>query len=152
VPGGIRARGPAWTVWSGCFVLACAGCFDFDGYTRTAQGGQAGRQVSCGESSCSVMCCPYEGQYGWTGDCVASWDECCPTPGQVCFGLECDGPEDCPGGQICCEILASRGASTSCMTPGDCAYFIPVCHSHADCGGGRTCSGSGFTPFFATCQ
>jgi hypothetical protein len=59
----------------------------------------------------------------------------------------CDGPTDCSGGQVCCEIVPAGGGgeSTQCVA-GSCPYSNPggsgylVCDPSAStCTGGTTC-------------
>lgn len=85
----------------------------------------------------------------------------CTTPGQECCGvltdagsanvmctapaqcpagavlsLACDGPEDCPGNQLCCGERAAGGLgfSSSCQAGATCpAMARPMCHDHTQC-------------------
>lgn len=52
-------------------------------------------------------------------------------------GFRCDGPEDCPAGQVCCFVDSdSVGAACSATCNG-----AVVCHTTADCAAGTTCAG-----------
>lgn len=103
--------------------------------------------VTCGTSA--VECPPSE--YCCWHESSAACDVCtqggtCVAPSGLCGGLSnyrllrCNGPEDCPSGQQCCEDITedtlcagSCGASQNimCGGPQDCPMDKPYCRSYA---------------------
>jgi hypothetical protein len=91
--------------------------------------------VVCG----SVRCASDVGQfcdsadYGVTGTCLP------PTASPMHKSFACDGPEDCPGGGVCC--LTPDGSA--CSTFGFCVSGNVkgewMCHVQGDCGAGFFC-------------
>lgn len=75
-------------------------------------------------------------------ECIRGSSQCKP------FGVICDGPEDCPGGQACCAAPdwgMEYGAANSmeCTTRSACLSRIEsfvVCHDDADCPKQMRCS------------
>lgn len=68
--------------------------------------------------------------------------------------LSCDGPEDCPGKQVCCLAIATRSANASCAAT--CENDVVVCHAKTECGV-KSCtvrdpSGREFPSTLKTCQ
>lgn len=75
--------------------------------------------ISCGAETCNTAtheCCTL----GPSSRCV---------PVGTCTGetVGCDGPEDCLGGQVCCQAMTGTG----CRATLTCA--VVVCHVDADC-------------------
>jgi len=62
---------------------------------------------------------------------------CCEVTACAEVAFQCDGPEDCTGGQVCCGI----GYSTSCMEEGECfgANAFLLCRTNDDCRIGMQC-------------
>ncbi len=90
--------------------------------------------LPCGPHPCpspAQACC--SGDQGKTGTCVAAAMQC-PNQG---LRYECQGPEDCGGGQVCC-FKVDRGSfcNNGCVF-GQISYI--VCHRQADCQNGGTC-------------
>jgi hypothetical protein len=71
--------------------------------------------------------------------------------------LECDGPEDCAAGEVCCFVNTVGGGS-SCKTPTDCfgTQEIAACRSDQDCQPLESCTpaeaGSYLAGIAAACQ
>jgi hypothetical protein len=107
-------------------------------------------QVLCGAwgtgASCevNVPCCA-QNSGGLTYECTVPTDPC--ELGTLVF---CDGPEDCPDGQICCsDYDAQRHGSAYCRTgpcPGTNSEF---CHGDLDCPGRICCNYDGY--IYASC-
>jgi hypothetical protein len=114
------------------------------GGARDAEGGPAGitpispGYVYCGPStppcdttSATSMCCGLVDSNGVRGQCVAQGSDC-PTitgPGGNVFA-KCDGPEDCPAGQVCSGDYGANYFAPSCAT----SSTTPICHDHTQCG------------------
>jgi hypothetical protein len=83
--------------------------------------------VSCG----AVTCDP-----GAEICCASQLAHFCEAAGQFCPGgaiIRCDGPEDCPPGDLCC----GGGSGTSCQL--GCGSAHRLCHTEADCHAGTFC-------------
>ncbi len=90
--------------------------------------------VGCGINVTCVdpasVCC--SGDHGRTGTCVA--------PAMMCMAgipYDCDGPDDCPMGDVCC--LTGKGAA--CSAPAACAMLggDVLCEMKADCPNNGNC-------------
>jgi hypothetical protein len=57
--------------------------------------------------------------------CVDSTLTSCPGGTRI----ECDGPEDCKDGKLCCASASGASCQASCL------LAKPVCHTQADCEG-----------------
>jgi len=85
--------------------------------------------VYCGPEA--VLCTPDTSQ----GCCEEKGlDPRCEPNGGLCLGTltSCDGREDCPVGDICCDY----GFGPGCGANNDCTADLggtPVCHTSADC-------------------
>lgn len=84
--------------------------------------------IDCGDETCVLnqRCCVN-----------VIGDTRCQSPGEFCTGptTECDGPEDCPGGE-CCLSASFTGV---CTTVGSCSGST-ACHETTDCTTqGETC-------------
>ena len=83
--------------------------------------------------------------------CCQVLAQACQIPGTLCEGFyyNCDGPEDCAPGEVCCR--AGTGSGTSCTTACSPSSFV-VCHGDGDCPGGETCCpGGNFRECRASC-
>jgi hypothetical protein len=83
--------------------------------------------------------------------CGNSW--CDTTTGAACCELalscqatpcalgeqtdRCDGPEDCPSGNVCCLFVGNTFYGTACAP--SCGQQARICHSAADCAPGQGC-------------
>lgn len=83
-------------------------------------------------------------------DCPAARQYCCATKGEVacrdkdknCPGAsrDCDGPEDCNHGEICCaQTQMMGGFRSTCTSAPECKGGAPLCHRTSDCAGGSCC-------------
>jgi hypothetical protein len=103
-----------------------------DGGGSTDGGGTVG--IACMGMTCDAtteQCCVTMSSGGAMGACIAR--------DATCMGAvaDCDGPEDCSGGDVCCARVGLGGASTTCeaaamCTPGSFGPF-ELCHAPADC-------------------
>ena len=101
-----------------------AGGWDLDaGYTPWT--------VVCGISTCdrqqNRMCCI---------DTQSGIKTCRPIScnGVTEYAYECDGPEDCPNGKVCCvDLLAFAPARPSACRPAPLNSEVIACHTNADC-------------------
>jgi hypothetical protein len=123
---------------------------DGDVDASTEPSGQAGTQpgVSCGvglPALCELeteKCCT---RSLGTDTCIAASATCdCDISGCEVMEVHCDGPEDCPSGQVCCGTLAGSGAAyqdfscaAQCQATGNqrvaCHQDDPVCPSSLQC-------------------
>lgn len=109
--------------------------------------------VSCGvglPALCDLeteKCCVRSLQ---TDTCIAATDSCgCDLPNCTVMEAQCDGPEDCPEGQVCCGTLGGFGGGAGyerfeCATSCDYAGTQRIaCHQDMeDCPGNNVCSNS----------
>jgi hypothetical protein len=96
--------------------------------------------ISCGASDCprdSEICC-YTNYPNITQACSAA-DQC------MNVIAECDGPEDCDNGDVCC--VETSGAT--CKPDGMCtgATTGKACHTNADCPKSNNCHKIQFVPW-----
>jgi len=97
-------------------------------------GGGAGT-IDCGMMTCNAateQCCLGGGPGGGTATCIAI--------GDTCMGVasDCDGPEDCGAGQVCCASRDSSGGfgarcADSCGGGGTIGGGFELCHDAMDC-------------------
>lgn len=104
-------------------------------------------EIPCGNQTClgpEVCCISYQG---------AQYDECGP-PGScsdTSVEAACDGPDDCPGAQICCgRFVENPGYYTEVACVPTCESVpgtlgVTMCESAADCTG-ADCVASGWLP------
>jgi hypothetical protein len=87
-----------------------------------------GRITCLDGSTCQDRCCEVGPHLDW----VCATGGVCPADlwGQV----SCDGPEDCPTGQVCCPMPDELRCQATC--PVD-----TICHADRDCPTGQVCSG-----------
>ena len=98
--------------------------------------------VTCGAAGCpnGMSCCV--SRPGFTipfNFCMAAP---CPNPLDA---LQCDGPEDCPSGTVCCR----SGGSTACTPSPSCSGDSRVCRESSQCTSGEYCEAQprvGFPP------
>ena len=86
----------------------------------------AGEGVSCGGgATCSIAagehCCEDATLHCSTGAC--GYHE-----------YDCDGPEDCPGGEVCCFPGDRAACRAGCAPTG-----VVLCHAASDCPAGQVC-------------
>src|SRR5262249_19122018 len=98
----------------------------------------APRHVKCGRTDVCDLA---------TMDCCArpvsgsGLDDVCIPRGGDCDGtrITCDGPEDCDGGQVCCETAGGGATTLACTTADACAsetgFAVRLCHLDDDCVG-----------------
>ena len=95
----------------------------------------AGASVLCGQTCTSANgpCCPTTTMMDIVGGCSPK----CQRP-----AITCDGPEDCPNGDVCCSLESTAGgfAGASCVGPAECtAPSRVICHQQADCLSSQQC-------------
>jgi hypothetical protein len=114
-------------------------------------------QIKCGNSTCTQstsFCCQEIVVGGYSPKCF--------NIGQQCIGpdIECDGPEDCGGGQVCCGQISGTGgtsfySSFECRAGNDCSQQQGrrvVCGSQPSvCPSGTNCGASGLLPEYNVC-
>lgn len=117
----------------------CAGMIACGGTTEAPFGCPSSTHSCCGvgfPSDETVTC--YEG----ANRCLAEESD-----------APCDGPEDCPGAQICCvsplpDLVTHCAEDTGCnMAQG----FSIFCHDDDDCPQGKSCIAVQSAPFWAFC-
>ena len=103
--------------------------------------GGGGGSVNCGQAVCSApqQCCIDTGPGPMTEPMCVDQGTC---QGAV---VECDGPEDCNGSDVCCGSFGgpNGGGQASCMPPGDQCQVV-VCNDVGDCDGTEICCDTGF--------
>jgi hypothetical protein len=100
-----------------------------------------GGLVTCGTLQCPTsQGCSFGG--GWSGQAV------CGSPVKYYHAM-CDGPNDCPSGQVCCWILSGGSdGGIACFPSGTCpsfqmgsnAYLVCDPNQAASCPPGSTCT------------
>lgn len=139
----------------------CADNFACNGQTCTT-GPAAPGYVACGPSLvCDVgeQCC-YDATTS-TGQCQGQ-----APIGSTCarreaeFEFDCDGPNDCGNGKVCCSVAYMRSVSF-CAAPGECTGqgAAVMCNAslgaqnNPACAAGKTCTiWSGALSYMATCR
>ncbi len=105
------------------------------------------KKIACGRATCDSVCCA-------TIDmkCASKPEDCERAGNGEGTIYECDGPEDCGGSEVCCLVPMDRTTASYCLARAKCTgeYEHPryqtsipleiVCHSTADCPGGKNCS------------
>ncbi len=148
-----------------------AGATGGTGGSAGATGGAGGSggvpgtgSVKCGQKTCAVAsqsCCFGENvtPYCYKKDAFAG----CKCTGTLCEKavVDCDGPEDCNGGQVCCATKGITGkhfdrlsCTTTCKT-GLTTTAAEVCHLNASgtCPSGMTCASDARLPGgYGLCQ
>ncbi|MBW2461138.1 MAG: hypothetical protein JRH11_05795 [Deltaproteobacteria bacterium] len=89
--------------------------------------------VTCGTMTCDTtteQCCVARDGMGTTSTCIPA--------GDMCMGaaVDCDGPEDCTGSDLCCATGGFTGGLTvSCVAADMCGGFtgFELCHDPGDC-------------------
>jgi hypothetical protein len=108
------------------------------------------RTVACGNDPCSVPaagCC--SATFGASGSCVTV-GQGCPSPAAQLF--DCDGPEDCLAGEVCCyrpQVGAKCSAAAAC--DGN-PHGSPMCHDDPACGAQRRCCALGKLAPYRACS
>jgi hypothetical protein len=106
--------------------------------------------IRCGQEVCSKVCCAsFDARH-----CATSPSDCeTADNGEGTLWL-CDGPEDCPSGEVCCGTPGDRLQVVSCNQKSKCigSYEHPrygdsmplriVCQSSSDCATGTSCGAS----------
>ncbi|MCC6214092.1 MAG: hypothetical protein IT376_04445 [Polyangiaceae bacterium] len=125
-------------------AAGAAGAAGSAGAGGAAGAAGAGAEVSCGEATptdCSAgdVCCVVQGS---PDTCTASGSCTCSGFGCTFLEVTCDGPEDCPGSQVCCGTFVqgpgpggSRYTSVVCAATCDGGNERRLCHSDNDCSG-----------------
>ena len=85
----------------------------------------------------SEMCCPTSSSW----ECVpASKPQCADDAGE----FRCDTNLQCAAGSVCCIVTAGitnlSRPSTKCVAAGTCKDSRQLCHSSAECDGGKQCT------------
>jgi hypothetical protein len=113
-----------------------------------APGVYAATDPNCVQPTIAVGASVFCGQ-----TCTSANGPCCPTTtmmdiAPVCSpkcqrpAITCDGPEDCPNGDVCCSLESTAGgfAGASCVGPAECtAPSRVICHQQADCLSSQQC-------------
>jgi hypothetical protein len=143
-----------------CVLLAAAGCRwdldrvsadDDDGGSGGGGGGGDGSLPGGGDGPSSIADAPAEdappwqdggsGVGAWCGSAYCAGLPCCFSywGAYRCYSFctmgtpyWCDGPEDCPGNDLCCFNGTSANCLTTCDSPS-----VVVCHTTADCSQGQ---------------
>lgn len=118
--------------------FAIASCSSGGSGGSPGTGSQAYSGVICEKVTCPQLCCP-------GGSCAPSSVGCGD------FFMACDGPEDCPAGQVCCIGIGAHYGSADCENPADCGQSFQqvACHTTADCPVG-TCQQSQYSDVFVS--
>ena len=107
-----------------------AACRDRDaGYAIANCGDGGARAVACGSQVCrdgTPACCRGDGT---TADCKNSC-------GADVVYLDCDSPDDCAEGQVCCGYAMSAGIRAVCAKNCGVAPAIALCTNSAHCRSG----------------
>ncbi|MGD8862376.1 MAG: hypothetical protein PVI30_20360 [Myxococcales bacterium] len=82
-----------------------------------------------------------------TDSCIGAADSCeCDLPDCTVMEAHCDGPEDCPDGQVCCGTLAGSTGYSRFECASSCDYDGTqriACHQDdPQCPAGRSCENS----------
>jgi hypothetical protein len=114
-------------------------------------------QITCGKDTCDVVCCATFGRLY----CESDPNKCDRAGNGEGTLYQCDGPEDCGTGDVCCLVPMDRTTASSCLARSRCTGVfhhprydvdIPlqiVCHTTSECGKGMTCRPDGA---ISTCQ
>jgi hypothetical protein len=109
---------------------ADASCRDRDaGYANPNCGDGGAREVACGSQVCrdgTPACCRGDGS---TANCKASC-------GSDSVFLECDSPNDCAEGQVCCGYAMSSGIRAVCAKSCGPLPSIALCTDSSQCRNG----------------
>lgn len=145
--GGAGVGGAAGAGGGAAGSAAAAGAAGAGGGSAGAGGG-SNPDAGVGSISCGAVSCDSA-----AGEvCCFKTSGVCQTPPCLNAGtVACDGMEDCPGGQLCCEVI-SQGVSASCAT--SCSTPVQLCHTDAECQagkGGFCCPAGGVFPW-TICQ
>ena len=91
-------------------------------------------QVTCGTATCNVpsqTCCTTLFPQGQS--CAATCS------GGTSARGDCDGPEDCSGGELCCAPSGFSDLSMGTTCESSCGTRFRMCQTDADCPGGQSC-------------
>lgn len=112
------------------------------------------KQIACGGATCSEVCCAtFDKPY-----CATDASRCERAANGEGIFYECDGPEDCGAGRVCCWIVLDRTSSSSCVERPKCRGIdhhpryevdtprVSLCHTAADCSEGKTCQVTAQSP------
>ncbi len=93
-------------------------------------------QVTCGMATCNVpaqTCCTTLFPSGQS--CVAAG----MCSGGTSAPGNCDGPEDCAGGQLCCAPSGFADLTRGTTCEASCGSRFQMCQTSADCPSGQSC-------------
>jgi stigma-specific protein Stig1 len=115
-------------------------------------------QVACGASCCDAPeRCAAE-VTGFHTQCFSAFTCRVPSVELALVTVQCDGPEDCPAGEVCCWSVRGSDCSTSCSGPvvchadNDCAAPLSQCvPSHEPADAGPSCCSSYLDPWLPSC-
>ena len=112
-------------------------------------------QIKCDNGTCnasSQFCCQ---QFTSTGGVL---DPQCQQSGSTCIGpdIECDGPEDCGGGEVCCSVPAggNNNVNFECRQASNCtdsSYRIVCGNDWTVCASGQKCIPHPWVPQYNYC-
>ena len=104
------------------------------------------KSIKCGNTTCDKVCCETSGK------CAQDVNSCERATNGEGTIYECDGPEDCALGEVCCKSTMDRTVASRCTAKGSCkgTFHHPrydqdfpdaiLCHASADCVNGGTCA------------
>ncbi len=161
--------------WAAVLASGLVGCYepvpDFPNGTSTAGSATAGSTASAstaasagsttGANACEPtnqtetidcgmgkVCSPNSQACCYTFIGVMPPELACDCPdacGPNASEFRCDGPEDCPGDELCCAMPSGDATRASCVTDQACfsGMGVPLCQTNADCqivGPNATCT------------
>lgn len=132
------------------FAVTLIGCGSDESSSET---GANAKGIACGDVTCDNVCCPSNGA------CEADYVPCLDESGHGYY-MECDGPEDCASGDVCCiSVGAMALGGSGCSKASDCettSMQQVACHGGGDCPSGTTCqpadNASMFVPTLLGCK
>jgi hypothetical protein len=113
----------------------------------TTDAGPATYSIACGSTTCTSQS---------DECCLAGTSSACQPRSSSCSGVpvQCDGPEDCPAGDMCCDRAKASFLSSAlfCTGQGQCSGPATVCHTSADCPASNPTCVPGDAGPFSYCQ
>jgi hypothetical protein len=156
--GGTTSGGSGGTPTGGAGGTTSGGSAGSGGSATGGTGGGESSVVHCGGTTCDLatdFCCQYVVSDGY--------DPTCRNDNQSCSGgtdVYCDGPEDCPGG-VCCGQLVWINSQQyyndiKCVPAGSCDYNqdqrVFCGGDQSACPGGTYCKSSSVLPQYQFCS